>query len=190
MVRTLRAQPIRRTRSPEHTLVRDWHLSTFVVQHHHVRSWATANSYAVHSSTVVANALAEHSVCECGTWFLAPQFEADVVCKIGLYQAQGRYADAEPLFKRSLAIHEKELGRNHPYVANGLNSLASLQDQGRYADAEPLLKRVVTIDEESLGPDHDLGAHSGGPRHGRAAGGCWPTAAYTTTLISHLRKQH
>ena len=27
-----------------------------------------------------------------------------------LYFGQGRYADAEPLYKRSLAIHEKALG--------------------------------------------------------------------------------
>ena len=40
--------------------------------------------------------------------------------------AQGRYADAEPLFKRSLAIREKALGPNHPDVALSLNNLASL----------------------------------------------------------------
>ena len=34
-----------------------------------------------------------------------------------LYQAQGRYADAEPLYKRSLAIREKALGPDHPDVA-------------------------------------------------------------------------
>ena len=28
----------------------------------------------------------------------------------GLYNDQGRYADAEPLYKRSLAIREKALG--------------------------------------------------------------------------------
>ena len=34
-----------------------------------------------------------------------------------LYRAQGRYADAEPLYKRSLAIREKALGPDHPDVA-------------------------------------------------------------------------
>ena len=34
-----------------------------------------------------------------------------------LYQAQGRYGEAEPLFKRALAIHEKALGPDHPDVA-------------------------------------------------------------------------
>ena len=30
---------------------------------------------------------------------------------------QGRYADAEPLYKRALAIDEKALGPDHPDVA-------------------------------------------------------------------------
>ena len=34
-----------------------------------------------------------------------------------LYRAQGRYAEAEPLYKRSLAIREKALGPDHPDVA-------------------------------------------------------------------------
>ena len=59
-----------------------------------------------------------------------------------LYEAEGRYADAEPLFKRSLAIWEKALGPDHPDVAASLNNLAVFyQRQGRYADAEPLYKR-------------------------------------------------
>ena len=33
-----------------------------------------------------------------------------------LYQAQGRYTEAEPLYRRSLAIREKALGLDHPDV--------------------------------------------------------------------------
>ena len=63
-----------------------------------------------------------------------------------LYDKQGRYADAEPLYKRSLAIQEKALGPDHPDVATSLNNLAVLyQEQGRYADAEPLYKRSLAI---------------------------------------------
>ena len=40
--------------------------------------------------------------------------------------SQGRYADAEPLYKRSLAIREKALGPDHPDVATSLNNLAEL----------------------------------------------------------------
>jgi len=60
------------------------------------------------------------------------------------YYAQDRYADAEPLYKRSLAIREKALGPDHPDVAQSLNNLAYLYStQGRYADAEPLYKRAL-----------------------------------------------
>jgi tetratricopeptide (TPR) repeat protein len=51
------------------------------------------------------------------------------------YQNRGRYADAEPLFKRSIAIVEKTFGDEQ--VAPLLNNLALLYaNQGRYADAE------------------------------------------------------
>ena len=43
-----------------------------------------------------------------------------------LYVAQGRYAEAEPLYKRSLAIQEKALGPDHPDVGTSLNNLAGL----------------------------------------------------------------
>ena len=41
-----------------------------------------------------------------------------------LYSDQGRYAEAETLSKRSLAIREKILGPEHPDVATNLNNLA------------------------------------------------------------------
>ena len=72
---------------------------------------------------------------------------------------QGRYAEAEPLYKRALAIGEKALGPDHPDVAQSLNNLASCTThQGRYAEAEPLYKRALAIREKALGPDHpDVG---------------------------------
>jgi CHAT domain-containing protein/Flp pilus assembly protein TadD len=73
----------------------------------------------------------------------------------GLYVRQGRCADAEPLYQRSLAIREKALGRDHPDVAQSLNNLAELyRRQGRYADAEPLYQRSLAIYEKVLGRDH------------------------------------
>jgi CHAT domain-containing protein len=76
-----------------------------------------------------------------------------------LYNDQGRYADAEPLLKRALAIFERVLGPNYPVVAFSLNNLAFLYiKQGRYADAEPLVKRALAIREKVLGPNHpDVG---------------------------------
>jgi tetratricopeptide (TPR) repeat protein len=62
-----------------------------------------------------------------------------------LYQAQGRYADAEPLYKRALAIQEKTLGPDHPDVAVSLNNLAELyRTQGRYSEAMPIVRRTIS----------------------------------------------
>ena len=72
-----------------------------------------------------------------------------------LYYDQGRYADAETLYERALAIREKALGSEHPDVAQALNNLAVLYDaQGRYVDAEPLYKRGLAIREKVLGREH------------------------------------
>ena len=76
-------------------------------------------------------------------------------------KVQGRYAEAEPLIKRSLAIREKVLGRDHPDVARSLNNLAELYErQGRYADAEPLFERALAVRERAVGPDHPDTARS------------------------------
>ncbi len=72
-----------------------------------------------------------------------------------LYCEMGRYAEAEPLYRRSLEITEKQLGRDHPDVAGSLNNLAILyREMGRYAEAEPLYRRSLEITEKRLGRDH------------------------------------
>ena len=49
-----------------------------------------------------------------------------------MYQVQGRYAEAVPLFRRSLAIWEKALGPKHPIVAQSLGNYAVLlRETGR-----------------------------------------------------------
>ena len=69
-----------------------------------------------------------------------------------LYKEQGRYADAEPLYKRALAIRENALGPDHLDVAQSLNNLADLYSaQGRHADAEPLYKRALASIPEQKG---------------------------------------
>jgi tetratricopeptide (TPR) repeat protein len=72
-----------------------------------------------------------------------------------VYEAQKKFVEAEPLFKRSLAIREKILGPDDPQVAQTVNNLATLyQHQDKYAEAEPLFKRALEIWEKNLGPDH------------------------------------
>ncbi len=72
-----------------------------------------------------------------------------------VYEAQGRYGQAESLYKRDLAISEKKLGPDHPEIATTLSNLAVLYGtQGRYVEAESLHKRALAIEEKKLGLDH------------------------------------
>ncbi|MEI9476543.1 MAG: tetratricopeptide repeat protein [Deltaproteobacteria bacterium] len=70
------------------------------------------------------------------------------------------YAEAETLYKRSLAIREKSFGPNHPDVAASLGKLAELYiTQGKYSEAESLLKQALDIGEKALGANHsDVGS--------------------------------
>lgn len=76
------------------------------------------------------------------------------------YRVQARYNEAEPFFKRLLAMDEKALGPEHPSVAASLNNLANnYRVLGKYAEAEPLYKRALEIWVRVLGPEHPLVAH-------------------------------
>jgi tetratricopeptide (TPR) repeat protein len=68
---------------------------------------------------------------------------------------RARYADAERLFQRSLAINQKVHGSNDAKVALVLNNLATIYDRlGQYDKAEPLYQRALWIDQNTQGPDH------------------------------------
>jgi tetratricopeptide (TPR) repeat protein len=72
-----------------------------------------------------------------------------------LYRAQGRYREAELLYKRAIETYKQMRGSNHPDVALCLNNLAGLYyDQGRYIQATLLYNQVLTIWEQNLGKDH------------------------------------
>jgi tetratricopeptide repeat protein len=62
-----------------------------------------------------------------------------------LYRGQRRFAEAEPLYKRSLAICERgDMSPNHQLVRTVLANLAALYaDQGRNDDAERLKRGTV-----------------------------------------------
>lgn len=76
-----------------------------------------------------------------------------------LYNNVGRDADAEPLYKRALAIMEKTAGLDSFEIAPELNNLAALyKRQQRYAEAEPLFRRALALSERQLPAGHnDLG---------------------------------
>jgi len=67
---------------------------------------------------------------------------------------QERYAEAEPLFLRALAITERERGCDHLEVAAPLYGLVQLYNaQGRYREAESLYRRARSIDEQEAIPE-------------------------------------
>jgi tetratricopeptide (TPR) repeat protein len=72
-----------------------------------------------------------------------------------LLHRQGKFREAEPLYRRALAIDEAALGPDHLTVAKDLDDLATLlTDQDRFADAEPLLRRALEIRQKRLGVNH------------------------------------
>ncbi len=63
-----------------------------------------------------------------------------------LYRAQGKHSEVEPLLQRALAIYEKTLGPEHPYVALGLENYAAfLREMDRNAEADKLEERAQAI---------------------------------------------
>ena len=59
---------------------------------------------------------------------------------------KGKYAEAEPLYKRALAIWEKALGPKHPSVVQSLENYADLlRKTGRGVEAERLEARAKAI---------------------------------------------
>jgi tetratricopeptide (TPR) repeat protein len=72
-----------------------------------------------------------------------------------LYRVKARFAEAETLERRVLALGEASYGPNHPNVAAALNNLAALLcETDRPTEAEPLYRRALAIDEASYGPNH------------------------------------
>jgi tetratricopeptide (TPR) repeat protein len=85
----------------------------------------------------------------------SPDLAASINNLANLYHDQGIYAEAEPLYVRSLAISEEQLGANHPDTATSMNNLAGLYEStGRYAEAESLYVRSLAIRKEQLGANH------------------------------------
>ena len=74
-------------------------------------------------------------------------------------RAQGRYAEAETLFRRALAIREKALGPERPEVAKTLDNYAEL----------------LRKDEQG-----GRGRQTGGPRQGHPCQARWKEPAEVT----------
>jgi len=63
-----------------------------------------------------------------------------------IYDLSGRHDEAEALYKRLLAMNEKELGPDHPFLIDWLNQVATFYGtKGRYDEAQPYLLRSLEI---------------------------------------------
>ena len=72
-----------------------------------------------------------------------------------MLETTGRYAEAEPLYHKALAIEKAALPESHPAIANSLNNLALLlHSTGRYDDAEPLHREALAIRKAALPVGH------------------------------------
>jgi CHAT domain-containing protein/tetratricopeptide (TPR) repeat protein len=81
----------------------------------------------------------------------AGQLQAEANLRV----AKGRYAEAEPLYRKALAIREQVLGPKHLDTGLGYTYLAiSLNGQGKYRDAELLFRKDLAIQEEVQEPKH------------------------------------
>jgi tetratricopeptide (TPR) repeat protein len=70
-------------------------------------------------------------------------------------QAQGKYAQAEPLFRKALTGFEEALGPMHSDTATGYANLAyNFHLQGRSKEAEPLFRKALAISKEVRGATH------------------------------------
>lgn len=68
---------------------------------------------------------------------------------------QGKYAEAQPLLQRALAIHEDALGSDHENTITALELLGDLyKNQGLFDKASPLWEKVVSTVERVHGPGH------------------------------------
>ena len=69
--------------------------------------------------------------------------------------AQGRFEEAEGLFREALAIDRATIGERHPEYATHLNNLASVvREQGRLEEAEGLFREALEIDRATIGEGH------------------------------------
>ena len=78
-----------------------------------------------------------------------------------LFVIEGRFGEAELLFRGATDVIELALGLDHPDVATQLHAVATFYaDQGIDVEAEPLYERAVAIREAGLGRENPVTAES------------------------------
>jgi tetratricopeptide (TPR) repeat protein len=73
----------------------------------------------------------------------------------------GRYAEAEKIYRETLAIHSRVLGPEHPDTLVIRDSLAiAIAKQRRYQEAEGIYQETLVVMRRVFGPDHPTTATS------------------------------
>jgi tetratricopeptide (TPR) repeat protein len=71
-----------------------------------------------------------------------------------ILRTEGKYAEAEKIFREVLDKQGRLLGREHPETAETMTQLArDLQSQGRYPEAEKLDREALGIQQRIGGPE-------------------------------------
>lgn len=85
-----------------------------------------------------------------------PLARADVLETLGrVHLRLGMSTEAEPLFRRSLALRRMELGADHPDTAAGLHHLGlGLVDRGELEAARDVFEKALVIRRRRLGERH------------------------------------
>jgi CHAT domain-containing protein len=78
-----------------------------------------------------------------------------------MYKNQGKWGQAEAMYRQAMTIDLKRLGNTHPSVAVVLNKMASLYfEESKLADAERFLRGALAIDQAAYGPKHPIVAEN------------------------------
>jgi tetratricopeptide (TPR) repeat protein len=76
-------------------------------------------------------------------------------------QAQGKYDEAEPLYREAVKVSRETVGNRHPDTLTSINNLGLLlQAKGDLAAAEPLYREALEVQRETLGDRHPSTLHS------------------------------
>ncbi|KAI0451044.1 hypothetical protein F5B21DRAFT_393516 [Xylaria acuta] len=71
------------------------------------------------------------------------------------YAMLGKYSKSEQLYRKTLELKEKVLGKEHPDTLESMNNLANvLQYQGNYEEAKGMFRQVLELKEKVLGKEH------------------------------------
>jgi len=95
------------------------------------RNWPRCQQYLLHAQICVDLI---------DTWEFTFPEAGNLLNNLGYYlYDRAQYVEAELLYQLSIAIGEKTLGPEHPWLATFINNLENLyRDQGKYEEAEPL----------------------------------------------------